>query len=416
MHILLPSYRQLLLLFFFFSVTTFSEIFAQKSSNIYYPPAGEWEERTAEEVGMNASLIQEAINFAIESESTAPLDLKEAHYLSFGREPFGDAIGPLKERGEPTGLIIKNGYIIAQWGDPYRVDQTFSVAKSFLSTTVGLAYDRGMIGDINDKVYTYMAPVIPYEPNKLSLNKSDVLAQPDILEPFETEHNRKISWNHLLRQTSDWEGTLWGKPDWADRPQGETSGWIGRERNEPGTVYKYNDVRVNVLALAIMNVWRRPLPQILKENVMDVIGASNTWRWLGYENSWVIMDGVPMQAVSGGSHWGGGMMINAFDQARFGYLTLHRGKWKDQQILSEEWINMALTPTSAQKTYGFMNYFVNTDQALMPSAPATSFSHRGAGTNMIYVDAENDLIVVARWIDGSALDGLISRVLKSIEK
>lgn len=399
----------------FFFVAIFSGAIAQPSTTIYYPPPGQWEERLAEEVGMNASLLQEAINFAIESESTAPRDLKEAHYLSFGREPFGDAIGPLKERGEPTGLIIKNGYLIAQWGDPHRVDQTFSVAKSFLSTTVGLAYDRGMIADLNDKVYTYMAPLVPYEPHKLSLNKSDVLAQADVLEPFETEHNRKISWDHLLRQISDWEGTLWGKPDWADRPQGEASGWIGRERNEPGTVYKYNDVRVNVLALAIMNLWRKPLPQVLKENVMDVIGASPTWRWLGYENSWIVMDGVPMQVVSGGSHWGGGMMINAFDQARFGYLTLRRGKWKDRQILSEEWINRALTPTTAQKTYGFMNYFLNTDRELMPSAPASSFSHRGAGTNMIYVDPENDLIIVARWIDGSALDGLVSRVLQSIE-
>jgi hypothetical protein len=62
-----------------------------------------------------------------------------------------------------------------------------------------------------------------------------------------------------------------------------------------------------------------------------------------------------------------------------------------------------------------MNYFLNTDQALMPSAPVTSFSHRGAGTNLIYVDPENDLIIVARWIDGNALDGLVSRVLKSIE-
>jgi CubicO group peptidase (beta-lactamase class C family) len=273
-----------------------------------------------------------------------------------------------------------------------------------------------MIADLNDKVYTYMAPVVPYEPHKLSLNKSDVLEQADVLEPFETEHNRKISWNHLLRQTSDWEGTLWGKPDWADRPQGETSGWIGRERNEPGTVYKYNDVRVNVLALAIMNLWRKPLPQVLKENVMDAIGTSSTWRWMGYENSWIIMDGVPMQVVSGGSHWGGGMMINAFDQARFGYLTLRRGQWKGRQILSEDWINRALTPTPAQKTYGFMNYFLNTDWELMPSAPVTAFAHIGAGTNMIYVDPENDLIIVARWIDNNALDGLVSLVLQSIEE
>ena len=102
-----------------------------------------------------------------------------------------------------------------------------------------------------------------------------------------------------------------------------------RTRNEPGSVYKYNDVRVNLLALAALHVWRRPLPQVLRELVMDPIGASNTWRWHGYENSWVNVDGVMVQSVSGGGHWGGGMFISARDQARFGLLTLRRGKWED---------------------------------------------------------------------------------------
>jgi len=86
---------------------------------------------------------------------------------------------------------------------------------------------------------------------------------------------------HLLRQTSDWEGTLWGKPDWADRPPANQplADYVKRARNEPGTSYKYNDVRVNVLAYAALQVWRRPLPQVLREYVMDPIGASNTWRW-----------------------------------------------------------------------------------------------------------------------------------------
>src|SRR5258708_19670915 len=88
----------------------------------------------------------------------------------------------------------------------------------------------------------------------------------------------------MLRQTSDWEGTLWGKPDWADRPEPNAAQWTTRPRHKPGTVYKYNDVRVNALALAALNVWRRPLPQVLKETIMDPIGASDTWRWFGYEN------------------------------------------------------------------------------------------------------------------------------------
>lgn len=387
----------------------------RKKNQAYYPSAENWERREPEAMGMNAGELREAIQFAIDNESKAPRDLKEAHYQGFGKEPFGDAVGPLKERGEPTGLIIKNGYIVASWGVPEEVNMTFSVSKSFLSTVVGLAYDQGLIRQLDDAVHEYMAPVFPFEKD-MAGNKADRMGQSDILEPFDTEHNRKISWNHLLRQTSDWEGTLWGKPDWADRPEGEPATWMNRERNEPGSVYKYNDVRVNVLALAATNVWRKPLPQVLQEQVMDPIGASGSWRWLGYENSWIVLNGQAVQVVSGGGHWGGGMFINALDQARFGYLTLRNGKWGGKQILSEEWIKQALTPTSAEVGYGFMNYFLNTNRERFPSAPESAFAHLGAGTNMVYVDRENDLVIVARWIEGSALDGLVARVLESIEK
>jgi CubicO group peptidase (beta-lactamase class C family) len=393
-------------------------VFGQKKlPQPYYPEKNNWEKRSPETIGLNAGLLKEAIDFAIQNESKTPRDLKEAHYQSaFGREPFGFPVGPMKERGGPSGLIIKNGYVVGEWGTPERVDLTFSVAKSFLSTTVGLAVEEGLIRSVQDKVYESMAPVIPYDPTKLGTNKADALGSDEVIELFTTEHNKKITWEHLLRQTSDWEGTLWGKPDWADRPEGPSAEWQTRKRNEPGTVYKYNDTRVNVLALAALNIWRKPLPGVLKEKIMEPIGASSTWRWTGYENSWVVMDGALVQSISGGSHWGGGMFINAYDQARFGYLTLRNGRWKEKQLIPESWIKLSQTPGPANKNYGFMNYFLNTDRKEYPSAPASAFAHIGAGTNMIYVDTENDLVIVARWIDGKALDGLIDRVIKSIEK
>ncbi|MBK5279657.1 MAG: serine hydrolase, partial [Bacteroidia bacterium] len=201
------------------------------------------------------------------------------------------------------------------------------------------------------------------------------------------------------------------KPDWADRPGDKPSEWLTRSRNKPGSTYEYNDVRVNALAIATLNVWRRPLPQVLKENIMDPIGASTTWRWYGYENSWVVVDGTIMQSVSGGGHWGGGMIINANDMARFGYLTLRHGKWKDKQLISNQWVDWALTPTSAQPSYGFMNWFLNTDKKYLPSAPITAFTHIGNGTNMIYVDPEHDLVAVVRWIDNKSLNGFVEKLL-----
>src|SRR5207237_3203123 len=284
------------------------------------------------------------------------------------------------------------------------------------STVAELAYDAGTIARLDDKVYTYMAPVIPYEPSRLAANKADDLEHKDVIELFDTEHNRKIAWDHMLRQTSDWEGTLWGKPDWADRPGDDPADWTTRARNKSGTVYKYNDTRVNALALAALNVWRRPLPQVLKETIMDPIGASNTWRWFGYDNSWVVLDGEIVQSVAGGGHWGGGMFIHAYDMARFGYLTLRRGKWKDRQLLSDQWVTRALTPTPAEPGYGFMNWYNNRDRKLLPSAPASAFAHLGNGTNMIYVDPENELVAVVRWIDRKALDEFVKRLLAAMKQ
>ncbi|MEO5975627.1 MAG: serine hydrolase [Chryseolinea sp.] len=386
----------------------------KKSTTPYFPEAGHWEHKSPSEFNMDASKIADAIQFAKDNESKNPRNLEVAHYQTFGKEPFGDGIGPFAERGDPTGIIIKNGYIIATWGDPNRVDMTFSVTKSFLSSVVGVAFDKGIIKSVDDTVYKFMAPVNVYGLDQKA-QRGSTIGQPTLLDLFPTEHDKKITWNTMLRQTSDWEGTLWGKPEWADRPSTNPSEWTTRKRNIPGSVYEYNDVRVNALALAALNMFRRPLPQVLKEMIMDPIGASQTWRWLGYENSWVIIDGQLIQAVGGGGHWGGGMFINAMDMGRFGYLTLNRGKWKNNQLLSDKWVSMALTPTSAQPTYGFMNWFLNTDKKYLPGAPAEAYAHIGNGTNMIYVDPVNNLVIVARWIDNGALDGFVSRVLASIK-
>src|SRR4029450_5189597 len=164
-----------------------------------------------------------------------------------------------------------------------------------------------MIRNISDPVRSYMAPIIalkgppngatplvPVPPSVMGPNTNDSAATPppkgvaynafEVLEPFTSEHNAKITWDHLLRQSSNWQGTLWGKPDWADRPEGgDIEKWKTRPRAEPGTEFKYNDVRVNLLSLASLTVWRRPLPQVLREYVMDPIGASNNWAWVRFD-------------------------------------------------------------------------------------------------------------------------------------
>ncbi len=387
---------------------------AASAQKTYFPPAGDWERRTPEQAKFDPVKLKEAIDFAIANEAKSPRSQELGLTRTFGQAPFGELIGPTKDRGDMTGLVIRNGYMIAEWGDSLRVDMTHSVAKSFLSTVVGLAFDRKLIRSLQDKAADYGAPIAAYQHGQ-RYDVGERFGSPSFLDIFATEHNRKITWEHLLRQTSDWEGTLWGKPDWADRPDRDSSKWLNRQRGEPGTVYEYNDVRVNALALAALNIWRKPLPEVLKENVMDEIGASNTWRWFGYENSYVVLDGRIVQSVSGGGHWGGGMFINAYDMARFGLLTEQGGKWRDKQILSAEFIRQAKTPTPVQPTYGFMNWYLNTDKKLYPNAPASAFVHLGNGTNMVYVDPENNLVLVVRWIENNKINDFLGKLYASLK-
>jgi CubicO group peptidase (beta-lactamase class C family) len=358
----------------------------------YYPERFDWQTQTPAQANVDAAGLEAAIKLAIAGENPGNKDLAVDLATSFGREPFDAPIGPVQPRGALNGIVVKNGYIVAEWGDTSRVDMTFSVTKSFLSTVVGLLWQKGLIRDVTDPVRGYMPTP----------------------ELFDGPHNAKITWEHLLRQTSDWQGTLWGKPDWADRPEGQTpADWPNRKLSEPGTRYKYNDVRVNLLALAALHVARRPLPEILREDVMEPIGASSTWRWHGYENSWIVLDGQRVQSMTGGGHWGGGMFISARDMARFGYLFLRNGAWKGRELVSPKWIAMARTPGPANKAYGFMNWFLNTGQRYA-SAPASAVTFEGNGSNIIYIDWEHDLVVVVRWIQQRAFNEFIGQVIGAI--
>lgn len=361
------------------------------AQDAYFPGSwGAWETRDPDQVGMNAQLLAEAVEFAKSAENQDSKELKQVVATSFANEPFNTIVGPTKMRGGANGMVVRGGYIVAEWGDTQRVDMTFSVTKSYLSTVAGLALDQKLIRSLDDPVKSYVRD-----------------------GKFDSEHNARITWQHLLNQTSDWSGELWDKPDWCDRPVGrDRKKWVDREMHTPGTHFKYNDVRVNLLAYCLTNVWRKPLPVVLREKIMDPIGASPTWRWHGYENSWITIDGQRMQSVSGGGHWGGGMFICSRDHARFGYLFLRNGNWNGQQLISKNWMDTLQKPAEANPEYGCM-WWLNTDQKRIPGVPASSYYAAGFGGNYIYVDPENDLLIVLRWTPNVA--GVVKKFVEAIE-
>ncbi len=366
-----------------------SQVLAVHAQQLYFPDA-EWQIKKPEELKMNKILLDSVVRFAMNNENKVDRDLRIANMKSYSREPGYKIIGPMKERGGAAGLVIKNGYIVAQWGDIHRVDMTFSVTKSYLSTIAGLAIDQGLIKNVHDKVNQYVWD-----------------------ESFQGEHNSKVTWHHLLTQSSDWSGSLFGLNDWADRPpsEGGIDDWKNRKLLEPGTNYEYNDVRVNLLAYALLQVWRKPLPMVLKDEIMDPIGASTTWRWLGYENAFVNVDGLMMQSVSGGGHHGGGIFINTLDHARFGLLFLRNGKWKNQQLLSEKWINAVQQPSIPKNNYGYL-WWLNAQQEWKGISPKVYYA-AGYGGNYIVIDKEHDLVVVFRWMDDSKIAEAMRLIIQS---
>jgi CubicO group peptidase (beta-lactamase class C family) len=388
------NYYKLSLLF------TLTVFFHTTYSQQPYFPDSTWQTKRPSEVKLNAALIDSAVSFALHNETKTDVDLRIANLKAYANEPNYRIAGPMRERGKPAGMIIKNGFIVAQWGDVKRVDMTFSVTKSFLSTVAGLARDDKLIKNIDEPVKEYVWDA----------------RLPDGQDKFDGPHNSKITWRHLLTQSSDWSGCLFDVCDWADRPprQGTIDDWRNRKLLEPGTVYEYNDVRVNLLAYSLLQVYRKPLSVVLREKIMNPIGASTTWRWYGYDNSFVNVDGVMIQSVSGGGHFGGGLFINTLDQARFGLLFLRKGKWKNQQLISEQWVNAVSQPSAANKSYGLL-WWTNQENAL-GNISKNIYYASGFGGNYIVVDNEHDLVIVVRWLEPAKLGEFVRLVISSADK
>ena len=358
-----------------------------KGNATYYPSKNYWESRTPDLEGMDSLLLQEAVDFAKTQETT-----QMTPTFSTQEDIFGKLLGPMpSSRASTNGMIIRHGYIVAEWGDTHHADPTYSIAKSFLSLIAGITIDRGMIKSEKDLVQNYIHD-----------------------GGYDSEHNKSVTWEHHLRQTSEWHGNMWGKND--DFTGKEAFGKGERKPRElhiPGSFWEYNDVRINRFALSLLRIWKKPLPEVLHDEIMEPIGASNGWTYHPYANAFVEIEGKEMPSVSGGTRWGGGLWISARDEARFGYLMLKEGKWNNKQLVSKNWITRSVSRNPTGEDYGYL-WWLNTQQKAWPDAPSNSFAALGAGSNTIWIDPMHDIVIVWRWHNGNPNE-LIKRVLRSIK-
>jgi CubicO group peptidase (beta-lactamase class C family) len=364
-------------------LAAFSGALAAQKTATYFPPQGQWQKKSPAEVGMDAAKLQLAVEFAQSHENS----------WDFAKDQvgtFGSPLGPVpKQRAATNGVIVRHGYIVAEFGNAKANDPVYSAAKSFLSTVCGIAVAQGLIRGVNDPVAEYVHD-----------------------GGYDSPHNAKITWKNHLQQESEWQGVMWGKnADFIGHEEFGKGEMKPRPIEEPGAHYEYNDVRINRFSLSLLRRFGKPLPEVLKRSILDPIGASQKWRWMGYENSKVDIAGRQIESVSGGTRWGGGLWINSEDMARFGLLILNHGRWKDRQLVTESWLQEAVTPSLHGPDYGYL-WWLNTKQERWPSGPASSFAAMGNGGNTIWIDPEHDIVFA--WHYGSALDGMVQRIVAAV--
>lgn len=310
--------------------------------------------------------------------------------------PFDRLRGPVHARGGVSGVIRVRGEEVARWGEPDRADLTFSVAKTFLALLAGVAHARGLLPDPQQRVAERLPGI-----------------------GFDDAHNREITWAHLLEQTSEWQGECFGMPDQVEHnrrvshdpkpPQGRKG--EARVLQAPGHYWEYNDVRINQLSLALLHLFRRPLPRVFEEAVLQPLGGGAGFRWEGYDDAWVRIDGTRMQSVPGGSHWGGGVSISASDQARIGQLLLDGGMHRGAQLVPREWIARMQQPCAMAPFYGWL-VWLNREGSIFDDATRDSFFMVGAGGHYVWMDPAHAAVVVVRWLDPARSPGFVSRVAR----
>ena len=355
-------------------------------SSAYFPPAGAWERKAPAEVGLDPAKLDEAVAFAKSRETNRPLDLSDQEKI------FGSLLGSMPTRRAGTnGLVIYKGFVVAEFGDTTWVDPTYSAAKSMLASVAGVALRDGRIPNLDTAVGATIKD-----------------------GGYDLPQNAPITWKMHLQQESEWEGSMWGKAhDFVGADAFGDGQRTPRALDKPGTRYEYNDVRINRFALSLLLACKKAVPEVFRDEIMDPIGGSNSWKWVPYHNSYVTVDGRRMPSVSGGTRWGGGVWINSWDMARFGYLWLRGGKWGGRQIIPADYVKAALTRSEHGPDYGYL-WWLNTQGRNYPGLPATVYGARGAGSNTILISPEHDLVVVWRWHAGNEAE-FARRIIAAIK-
>jgi CubicO group peptidase (beta-lactamase class C family) len=273
-------------------------------------------------------------------------------------------------------LVIRNGFIVSEtYFNSYQADLQhiqYSVTKSFLSTLVGIAVDRGML--------TIDSRVLEYFPGKSFKN-------PD-------ERKTRMTVEDLLTMRSglEWQdadpvfNAMYGSSDWVkfmlDRPMLQS----------PGTLFNYCSGCTHLLSAILQEAAGKNANDFAEEVLFHPLGITNYW-W----------ESDPQGISIGG--WG--LHLTPRDMAKLGYLYLHSGEWNGQQVVSEEWVQTATskhTSTGGTLGYGYQWW-------TYPSWNAYAALGRGGQTIFVVPEAELIVVTTAASVDHDDIFRLIEEYI-----
>jgi CubicO group peptidase (beta-lactamase class C family) len=270
-------------------------------------------------------------------------------------------------------LVVRNGYIVAEWSKGISADKRLgmaSAAKSLYSSMLGIVIEEGNIPSADTKVFDYY-------PEMMDIKNGEGPKQGRFSKP----EDRDITFRQLISNMSGYM-----KP-------GET----------PGSTFHYQTFGMNILAHAIAKLYgyydsTRPkkLPgfgKLVEEKIRDPIGGRWSYKYFNFSH--------PRRAKKGIFGYYTTIEASAHDMARMGYLWLNGGNWGGNQIVPEKWLreatrtapNIKANCSEERWRYGYA-FWTNDYGRLWPDLPLDSYAASGAQAKHIWVCPSLDVVVV----------------------
>lgn len=265
---------------------------------------------------------------------SVPMNNNGARF-SFIKSPQPDTIlktrldKELQGSGTAAFLVIRNDSILYEnYFDGFSQQSllpSFSVAKSFVATLIGMALEEGKISSLND-------PLTNYLPRFL---KKD-------------ERFARITIQHLLDMRSGlvWNEGSYGLKDdaikMAFRPNMMPHVYKVKIKEAPGKM-DYQSINTLLLAMVLEKATGMKPVAYLRQKLWEPLGME-------YAATWTTDKRKHELAYAG-------INATARDFAKFGRLYLNKGNWNGKQLLSDNWVSNTTSPAAMHASEGYKNQF-----------------------------------------------------------